>query len=208
MAVGGKSTANSADPPLFSPLIDMKITPALLLMAAVTLSGASAVERAKVDCTAVAARTKATAERASVDPVELLNLIDKAVSASPGCACEIVKAAIIGTGCDDAIVGYIVETAVRASPEDMRLIAQCAIATAPDSISRVQEVMGRLDPGAGRKGSAKSAKDSKGLEVKPAQTPPNPLDVPVIAIPPVPPVINPPPSTTTDFNDPTVTTTD
>ncbi|MEP4078816.1 hypothetical protein [Haloferula sp.] len=180
----------------------MKITPALALMAAVSLSGATAAEKAEIDCTVVAARTKATAERASVDPVELLNLIDREVSASPGCVCEIVKAAIIGTNCDDAIVGYIVETAIRASPENMRLIAQCAIATAPDSIVRVQEVMGRLDPGAGEKGSAKSAKDAKGLEVKPAATRPDPLDIPVIVVPPIPPVVNPPPSTRTNFVSP------
>ena len=181
----------------------MKITPALALMAAVTLTGATAAEKADLDCSAVAARTKATAERTSVDPVELLNLIDLEVSASAGCACEIVKAAIIGTNCDDAIVGYIVETAVRASPENMRLISQCAIATAPDSIARVQEVMGRLDPGAGEKSkSAKSAKDAKGVEVKPAATPPDPLDIPIIAIPPIPPVVNPPRGTPTDFKDP------
>ncbi|MGB6219526.1 hypothetical protein [Haloferula sp.] len=182
----------------------MRIKPALFLTAAITLTGAHATERGIVDCTQIAARTLATAERASVDPVELLNLIDREVSASPGCACEIVKAAIIGTGCDDAIVGYIVETAVRASPENMRMIAQCAIATAPDSIVRVQEVMGRLDPGAGEgrsAKSAKSAKDAKGLEVKPAATPPDPLDIPIITIPPIPPIVNPPPSTRTNFQD-------
>jgi hypothetical protein len=180
----------------------MKITPVIALLAVATLSGATAAEKATADCTQIAARTKATAERTSVDPVELLNLIDREVSASPGCACEIVKAAIMGTGCDDAIVGYIVETAVRAAPENMRMIAQCAIATAPDSIARVQEVMGRLDPGAGESRSAKSAKDSKGLEVKPAAAPPDPLDIPVIVIPPVPPVVNPPPSTPTNFVNP------
>lgn len=180
----------------------MKITQALALMAVATLSGATAAEKVAIDCSQVAARTKATAERTSVDPVELLNLVDLEISASPGCACEIVKAAIIGTGCDDAIVGYIVETAVRSSPENMRLIAQCAIATAPDSIARVQEVMGRLDPGAGEGRSAKSAKDAKGVEVKPAATTPDPLDIPVIVIPPIPPVIIPPRSTTTDFNSP------
>lgn len=172
-----------------------------LLLAATTLSGVRAAEPTATDCSGIAERTKATAERTSVDPVELLNLIDREVSASPGCACEIVKAAIMGTGCDDAIVGYIVETAVRASPENMRLIAQCAIATAPDSVARVQEVMARLDPGAGEGKSAKSAKDAKGLEVKPAAAaPPDPLDVPVIVIPPVPPVVNPPTSTHTNFN--------
>lgn len=152
-------------------------------------------------CEQVVARTKATAERAAADPIELLRLIDTEVSDNPDCACEIVKAAILGTECDDAIVGYVVETAVRASPENMRLIAQCAIATAPDSLLRVQEVMARLEPSAGTAASAKSAK-GKGLEVKPAATPPDPLDIPIVIIPWVPPVINPPPGTQTNFRRP------
>ncbi|MBK1825750.1 hypothetical protein [Haloferula rosea] len=153
----------------------------------------------------VIARTKATAERAAADPIELLRLVDKEVTNHPDYACEVVKAAILGTDCDDAIVGYVVETAVRAAPEHMRLIAQCAIATAPDSLLRVQEVMARLEPGAGTAArSSKSAK-GKGLEVKPAAiAPPDPLDVPIIVVPWVPPVINPPPSTRTDFRRPFV----
>lgn len=154
---------------------------------------------ADTDCLLLSTRTQTVAERTAADPIELLKLIDREVSANPGCACEIVKAAIIGTDCDDAIVGYIVETAVRAAPEQMRLISQCAIATAPDSLVRVQEVMARLDPAAGEKSdSAKSAK-GKGLEVSPATVVPDPLNVPVVSIPPFPPVVNPPPSTETDF---------
>lgn len=160
---------------------------------------------AEESCDQLAARIQPAIERTAVDPVELLNLIDREVSASPACACEIVKAAILGTDCDDSIVGYIVETAVRAAPEQMRIISQCAIATAPGSLVRVQEVMSRLDPAAGERKagakdakSAKDAKDAKGLEVKPAVIP-NPLDVLVVGIPPVPPVINLPPSTATDF---------
>ncbi len=151
-----------------------------------------------VDCTPIVERVQSTAERAKDDPIELLRLVDAEVSAHPSCACEIVKAAILGTECDDAIVGYVVETAVRAAPEHMRLIAQCAIATAPDSLHRVQEVMARLSPSAGKEGdSAKSAK-GKNVEVEPAETPPDPLDVPIIIPPPIPPVL-PPPGTATEL---------
>lgn len=178
-------------------------TPLTLFAIAAVIATASAAEKTG-DCTFIAAKTRATAERSSADPIELLNLVDREVSAHPDCACEIVKAAIVGTHCDEAMVGYIVETAVRAAPEHMRLISQCAIATAPDSLVRVQEVMSRLDPSAGKASrsakSAKSAKNGKGLEVKPAvKPPPNPLDRPWIAIPPVPPIINPQVSTFTDF---------
>lgn len=170
-----------------------------LAISALTIGLMAGSAMAEIACEQVVARTKATAERAAADPIELLQLIDKEVSAHPDCACEIVKAAIIGTDSDEAIVGYIVETAVRAAPEHMRLISQCAIATAPDSLLRVQEIMARLAPGAGTAAkSAKSAK-GKGIEVKPAATPPDPLDVPIVIIPWVPPVINPPPGTRTDF---------
>jgi hypothetical protein len=64
-----------------------------------------------------------------------------------------------------------VETAIQAAPDQMRLIAQCAIATAPQSLSRVQELLARLEPAAGEAASAKSAK-GKGPEVKPAAPPP------------------------------------
>ena len=170
-------------------------------LTATLLAAASYAEEADrpVDCAPIIERIQATAERSKADPIELLRLVDKEVSAHPACACEIVRAAILGTDCDDAIVGYVVETAVRAAPEHMRLIAQCAIATAPDSLNRVQEVMARLSPSAGKEGdSAKSAK-GKNVEVKPAETPPDPLDVPIITPPPLPPVINPPPGTETDF---------
>jgi len=159
------------------------------------------------DCKDVVLRIESTAKRAKVDPVELLRLVDREVSAHPDCACEIVKAAIIGTDSDKAIVGYVVETAIMASPDNLRLIAQCAIATAPDSLDRVQEVLARLEPAAGREGdSAKSAKSAKDFEVKPAIAPPNPLDVfyippPVPPVPPpVPPPVDPDPATPVNFN--------
>ncbi|MCU0794561.1 MAG: hypothetical protein MUF31_01355 [Akkermansiaceae bacterium] len=173
----------------------MKTTLVALLVAGFVLPS---VVAAADDCQTVVQRIESTAKRAKVDPVELLRLVDREVSAHPDCACEIVKAAIIGTDSDKAIVGYVVETAIMASPDNLRLIAQCAIATAPDSLDRVQEVLARLEPAAGREGhSAKSAKSAKEFDVKPAQAPPNPLDIFYIPppIPPVPPPIVPPVAT-------------
>lgn len=169
------------------------LTATLLAGAALNLTA-----YAEGDCIQVVERIKATAERSKVDPIELLRQVDKEVTAQPDCACEIVKAAIVGTDCDDAIVGYVVETAIQAAPEQMRLIAQCAIATAPQSLNRVQEVLARLEPAAGEATSAKSAK-GKGPEVKPAAAPPNPLDLPPPP-PPVPPLPPPPPPPVTETN--------
>ncbi|GAA5482542.1 hypothetical protein [Haloferula sargassicola] len=169
-----------------------------LILAAATVAALAAPQAFAGDCQPVIERIASVASRAKVDPIELLKLVDAEVTAQPGCCCEIVKAAILGTECDDSIVGYVVETAIQAAPDQMRLIAQCAIATAPGSLDHVQEVLARLDPGAGEAYSAKDAKDAK-VEVKPAAKLPDPLDVPIIIIPPIPPVIVPPPSTYPDY---------
>lgn len=175
----------------------------LILPLALVGTSVRAAEESPTQCERMAVYVENVASRSKEDPVELLELIDREVGANPSCSCEIVKAAIIGTNSDPAIIGYIVETAIHSAPDQMRLIAQCAIATAPDSLTRVQEVLNRLDPNAGEKGysskSAKSAKSPKEPEVKPAQSPPDPLDIPIIGIPPVPPVINPPVGTRLDF---------
>jgi hypothetical protein len=46
-------------------------------------------------------------------------------------------------------VGQIVSAAIEAAPEKMRIIAQCAIAVAPDALPEVQAVIAKLDPQAG-----------------------------------------------------------
>lgn len=178
------------------------LTPLALMIGLLTTVCPAEDQQSPVVCIEVAREVREIAEGSKTDPVELLELVDAKVSAHPDCACEIVKAAILGAGCDEAIVGYVVETAVRAAPEHMRLISQCAIATAPDSLRHVQEVMARLAPSAGEKGdSAKSAKSAKGkgVEVKPAAPIPDPLDIPIVIVPPTPPIITPNPGTQTEF---------
>ena len=120
--------------------------------------------------------------RASVESnlSDLLEIVAKEVSASPDCACEIVKASIEGSGANADVVASIVESAATASPENMRLIAQCAIATVPDSLAQVQAVLAKLDPNAGESGySSKSSKSGKGgTGDQKADEGDNPLDFP------------------------------
>jgi hypothetical protein len=184
----------------------MKISLSCLFALALAMPGLSADETDQATAgLEVAREVRLKAGQSKDNPVELLEMIDREVTAHPELACEIVKAAILGAGCDEAIVGYVVETAVRAAPEQMRLISQCAIATAPDALAYVQEVMARLDPSAGEKGlsakSAKSAKDAKGVvEPLPASTTPaDPLDIPIVIVPPLPPIITPPVATDTEL---------
>ncbi len=110
------------------------------------------------DCPEIAL---ALAKRVENDPSLLLETVATEVGASPACACEIVKAAIQATGGEVATVIGIVETAITASPENMRLISQCAIATAPEALAEIQALLAKLDPNGGEGTSAKSAKSSK-----------------------------------------------
>lgn len=116
--------------------------------------------------------------RIKAEPAKLLEIIEAEISANPGCACEITKSAILSTEADAKTVTAIVETGILASPENMRIISQCAIATAPDAVSDVQALLAKLEPNGGDTAdSAKSAKSAKGEVAAPkAPSPFDPLD--------------------------------
>ena len=144
-----------------------------LLVAA--LGTVPAVATAETDCLNLAASVKiAVAEK----PTDVLAVVEKEVSANPDCACEVVKAAIQESKADAKTVAAIVETAASVAPDKMRLISQCAVAVAPESLAEVQAVLSRLDPNRGETSdSSKGSKNAKGaaVDVKPAW---NPLDFP------------------------------
>ncbi len=127
---------------------------------------------AAVDCVKLSVSVKhaVAAERTSV-----LEIVTAQINANPGCACEVVKAAIEGANADASTVAAIVEAAAIAAPDQMRLVAQCAIAVAPDSLGKVQAVMAKLDPNKGEGG--KSSKSGKEPAAE-AAAEENPLDFP------------------------------
>lgn len=141
-------------------------------------------------------------------PDKLLEIVASEITANPEKVCEIVKASIKGTDGSSQVIASIVETAAVTKPDSMRLAAQCAVATVPESLSAVQAVLAQLDPAGSNLGNgskdakdckdAKDAKDAK--EVAPAL--PNPLDLPKIPPPPPPQPPPPPPSTKTNFMKP------
>lgn len=110
------------------------------------------------DCGEIALAVKT---RSANDPSVLLEALEAEVKASPSCACEIVKSAIQASDGEIRTVVNLVETAIHAAPAQMRLISQCAIATAPESLTAVQALMARLDPNAGEPSSSENAKDAK-----------------------------------------------
>jgi len=144
------------------------------------------------------------------EPKKLLEIVAEEVDAHHDRVCEIVKAAIKAVDGNIDQIGQIVETAATTQPEAMRLAAQCAVAAVPESLQTVQAVLSKLDPASGNLGNGskdakdcKDAKDSKDaktpIQVGPAITPPNPLDLPPPP-PPVPPIPPPPPpATNTSF---------
>lgn len=142
-----------------------------LAVAGIALLPAAAF--AEQDCVKLAVSVK---HAAAARPAKVLEIVEAELSANPDCACEIVKAAIQGAEADSKTVASIVETAAMTAPDKMRLVSQCAVAVAPDSLGEVQAVISRLDPHRGESGaSAKDAKDAKDVAVKPAW---NPLDFP------------------------------
>ena len=174
-----------------------------VISAAFALMSASA----EVDCLKLSLSIKAVV---AAEQSKVLEIVASEVAAAPGCSCEIVKAAIEGSGAKPETVAAIVEAAITAAPEQIRIIAQCAVAVAPDSLAEVQAVLAKFDPNSGEAGtSAKGAKAPAG-EVAAM---PNPLDFPGSGpvgptpgsaggfplFPPTPPlIINPPEVTVVD----------
>ena len=153
---------------------------------ALVLAGSPVAMAEGKDCYDLSvAVTKAVA----ANPDNVLQIVSREVSANSGCACEVVKAAIVATEADRKLVAQIVETAINAAPDKMRLIAQCAIAVAPDALPDVQAILVKLDPQGGEtvyeseKSGLDDAKGPVPEEVRPA----SPLDGPYL-VPGVPPI--------------------
>lgn len=127
---------------------------------------------ADVNCTEVSTLVNSLI---SSNQSKVLEIVANQVVATPSCACEVVKAAIEGSKADSETIAAIVDTAIMASPDNMRLISQCAIAVAPDAVVAVQAVLAKYDPNSGD--VEVSAKDSKAPAGEVAALP-NPLDFP------------------------------
>jgi hypothetical protein len=157
---------------------------------------------AEMDCFHLSLSVK---HAVAAEQSKVLEIVANEVAAAPGCACEIVKAAIEGVHAQPQTVAAIVEAAITVAPEQMRLISQCAVAVAPDALAQVQAVLAKFNPRRGEVGhSAKDAKDAK-RPIGEVAAMPNPLDFPgadplspiVPVFPIFPPIIINPPETTT-----------
>lgn len=105
----------------------MKNTIAVL---AALFTGSAAFAAEATSCPTVEETAKTQITKA---PESVLELVSKLVAQNESCAGEVVKAAIIATDADAALVGQIVETAATAAPKMASQIASYAFAIAPDA---------------------------------------------------------------------------
>jgi hypothetical protein len=125
-----------------------------------------------------------------------VNSVYQQITEDPSTSCEVIKKAIVILNADKKTVARIVEAAIMASPENIRIITQCAIAVAPDALTEVQDVYNKYTKVGDGKGGAKSSKSAKQFFPKAAIQLPtkNPLDI--LIIPPILPPVTQPPVTT------------
>lgn len=71
---------------------------------------------------------------------EVLKLLEKEVSATPKCSCELIHAAIRGYKPTPQVVASMVDTAITAAPDYMETIIMCALAAAPDAEAEILAV--------------------------------------------------------------------
>ena len=96
---------------------------------------------AAVDCIQLSLTVK---HAVAAEKSKVLEIVSTEVSAAPDCACEIVKAAIEGSSASAGTVAAIVEAAAIAAPEQVLLVARCAVAVAPDALGKVQAALAKL----------------------------------------------------------------
>lgn len=79
------------------------------------------------------------------DPSKALMIVEDALVINESCACEIIKAAIISTQADSALVNQIVQTGIAVAPKMSGVIMDCATSVSPGSITNVAAV-NSVDP--------------------------------------------------------------
>jgi hypothetical protein len=126
--------------------------------------------------------SKAVKVAVSADSSKVLEVVAANIAINESCACEIVKAAIVASNADKKLVAEIVNTAILAAPSQIRMITQCAMATAPDAVSNIQAVVEKYGSAGGNHSAKGGLADEKGVIAPPEADGPNPLDYPFQSI--------------------------
>jgi|TARA_B110000003_G_scaffold82802_1_gene84545 hypothetical protein len=126
--------------------------------------------------------SKAVKVAVSADSSKVLEVVAANIAINESCACEIVKAAIVASDANKKLVAEIVNTAILAAPSQIRMITQCAMATAPDAVSNIQAVVEKYGSAGGNHSAKGGLADEKGVIAPPEADGPNPLDYPFQSI--------------------------
>ena len=126
--------------------------------------------------------SKAVKVAVSADSSKVLEVVAANIAINESCACEIVKAAIVASDANKKLVAEIVNTAILAAPSQIRMITQCAMATAPDAVSNIQAVVEKYGSAGGSHSAKGGLADEKGVIAPPEADGPNPLDYPFQSI--------------------------
>ena len=118
----------------------MRILPIIVAAAAFGSAPAIFAEASKDDCATLSTKVQ---EEVTAKPDQVLVILSEKIASNPGCACEIVKAAITAAKADKDLVGEIVFTAVSAAPAEATTIAECAVAASPQSAENVKAALQR-----------------------------------------------------------------
>ena len=97
------------------------------------------------------------------EPTKVLMIVEDALVINESCACEIIKAAIIASKADAAMVKQIVQTAVAVAPKMAPVIMDCANSVAPGAVV-VSDAPPETIPASG-----KDAKNVLPVSVQPPQ---------------------------------------
>lgn len=111
----------------------------------------------------------------SADKTKVVEIVSREVAGTPTCACEVVKSAIEASNANATTVASIVEAAIVAAPDQMNLIAKCALTAAPDASAAVYAMVAKLGANAGE--NSRDSKDSKAV-IPSSQAGNNVLDFP------------------------------
>jgi hypothetical protein len=72
------------------------------------------------------------------DPSKALMIVEDALVINESCACEIIKAAIVATNADSALVNQIVQTGIAVAPKMSGVIMDCATSVSGGSPTAVE----------------------------------------------------------------------
>ena len=117
------------------------------------------------DCTSIGADLR---KAVAANPSQVLVYVEDSMIANGACACEIVKAAILGAGAQsgtaeaNALVKQIVYAAITVNPSMSAVIVECAMAVAPRASDEIQAALAEA-LGDGKGGSGLGGADYGGI---------------------------------------------